>query len=89
MLDKMSFVVSVIYKKENGEPVWLYLSIIDKGGDHLLCWTAYEDQEKTFNSTKAARDFFNKHRETLLVKGGFDMKTLGIRKRIYKLVENL
>ena len=90
MLDnRMSFVISIISKKDNKESEWVYLGIAEHNGKKVVCWTTDEDKAKVFHSTKIAREFFDKYREVLLLNGSFDLKTSGIRKRIYKLVENL
>lgn len=87
---KLSFVISVIHKKENKDSDWVYLGIVERdNGKRAVCWITDEDKAAVFHSIKTAREFFSKYKETLLASGNFDMKTLGIRKRIYKLVENL
>lgn len=73
---------------------WRYAGIDDGSyGSGYPCWCYSDYFRKSFESIEAAKEWFNKSKSFLLgsyyEKDVLDMKTLGIRKVIYKKVESL
>ena len=73
---------------------WRYAGIDDGSyGSGYPCWCYSDYSCKSFGSIEAAKEWFNKSKSFLLgsyyEKDNLDMKTLGIRKVIYKKVESL
>lgn len=93
---KERYVISIKARKDirgNEKEEWRYAGI-DKCGSGDPCWCYYEHDCKSFKDVESAKKWFNEVRSFLLdsyyyEKADFDMKTLGIRKVIYKKVESL
>ena len=73
---------------------WRYAGIDDGSyGSGYPCWCYSDYSCKSFGSIEAAKEWFNKSKSFLLgsyyEKDVLDIKTLGIRKVIYKNVESL
>ena len=88
------YVISIKARKDvlgNEKEEWRYAGIDDSSyGSGYPCWCYSDYSCKIFGSIEAAKEWFNKSKSFLLgsyyEKDNFDMRTLGIRKVIYKKV---
>lgn len=91
------YVISIKARKVvlgNEKEEWRYAGIDDGSyGSGYPCWCYSDYSCKSFGSVEAAKEWFNKSKSFLLrpyyEKDTLDMKTLGIRKVIYKKVMSL
>ena len=88
------YVISIKARKDvlgNEKEEWRYAGIDDGSyGSGYPCWCYSDYSCKSFGNIEAAKEWFNKSKSFLLgsyyEKDNFDMRTLGIRKVIYKKV---
>lgn len=91
------YVISVKARKDirgNVKEEWRYAGIDDGSyGSLYPCWCYSDYSCKSFKDVEAAKKWFDVARSLLLdsyyEKDNLDIKTLGIRKVIYKKVESL
>lgn len=91
------YVISIKARKDisgNEKEEWRYAGIDDGShGSGYPCWCYSDHSCKSFRSVEEAKEWFNKAKSFLFnpyyEKANFDMRTLGIRKVIYKKVMSL
>lgn len=91
------YIISVKARKDvrgNEKEEWRYAGIDDGShGSGYPCWLYSDYSCRSFKDVESAKKWFDRARSFLLgsyyEKDNLDMKTLGIRKVIYKKVESL